>query len=225
VSTASRLAVTRVLIVGNNRLTADGMARALQQCSGIEVTDTVLSIAAAMRLSHDHAPDIVVVDCCIPGCRDFIRSINAACGQAHVVVFALDAGDDGVLEWADAGIAGFVTGETSIEELADAIRDAGQGRFSCSATIAGRMLERLGTRTLRGHHSSGPALDRLTGREVEVLTLIGEGYSNKRIAGALGISIATVKHHVHSILRKLRVSRRGEAVARWSSRRGLQQRR
>jgi DNA-binding NarL/FixJ family response regulator len=112
---------------------------------------------------------------------------------------------------AHAGVLNFVTREDSIADLALTIRSAACGESRISPETAGAVLGRLA-----GEAARGPMRDeqRLTPREVEVMELIERGLSNKEIAQQLSVALSTVKQHVHHILEKLDVTRRGEAVAR-----------
>jgi DNA-binding NarL/FixJ family response regulator len=86
------------------------------------------------------------------------------------------------------------------------------GRLSCSAEISGGLLRALFN---RGRKDAAPEItEALTVREGEVLQLVGRGFSNKEIASELSISLATVKHHVHHVLRKLKLPRRAQAMRR-----------
>jgi DNA-binding NarL/FixJ family response regulator len=114
-----------------------------------------------------------------------------------------------VLACAEAGIAGYVTREASLEELVAVVRSAVQGELRCSPRIAAGLLRRLSA--LSEHGPSAPRV-RLTARQREIVRLIGQDLSNKEIAHRLGIEVATVKNHVHNLLEKLNVHRRTAAV-------------
>jgi DNA-binding NarL/FixJ family response regulator len=121
--------------------------------------------------------------------------------------------EDTLLEWAEAGVAGFVPREASMEDLIVTLVCAVRGEFRCSPQFAGRLLGRL---RQHGHVDLQAPVDEnpLTPRECEIVSLIDRGLSNKAIAASLGIEMATVKNHVHNLLEKLHVHRRGEAAAR-----------
>ena len=133
--------------------------------------------------------------------------------RAHVSVVAL--GLEESVEWviacAEAGIAGYVTDSTSLDELVQRIEDAAHGDFHCPPHIAASLLHRLAT--IGPLLGSPGAASRLTSRELEVAALLQEGLSNKQIAHRLTIQLATVKNHVHSILEKLETPTRSDAAA------------
>src|SRR2546421_13075479 len=121
-----------------------------------------------------------------------------------------DHGD--VLASAEAGAIAYVPREASLEDLVAVIECAVRGEAVCSPRVAGALLRRIAVLATDGRSDRVPA--RLTKREREIMGLIDEGLSNKEIAKRLRIEVATVKNHVHNILEKLQVHRRGEAAAR-----------
>jgi two-component system, NarL family, nitrate/nitrite response regulator NarL len=105
-----------------------------------------------------------------------------------------------------------VTREASAEHVAEAVWRAANDELACSPRVAASLLRHVRElAALRPPDAAGPGL---TPREREIVGLIDEGLSNKQIASRLCIELPTVKNHVHNILEKLHVSRRGEAVAR-----------
>jgi DNA-binding NarL/FixJ family response regulator len=123
--------------------------------------------------------------------------------------------EESVLAFAEAGIAGYVPREGSVQDLVDAVERAVRGELQCSPQLAGAIIRRLAWRAAAGSDfPRGP----LTARETEIVRLIDQGLSNKEIAVRLGIEVATVKNHVHNLLEKLRVRRRAEAAAHIRSR-------
>jgi len=111
-----------------------------------------------------------------------------------------------------AGFSGYVAQNASIDELCQALSDVSSGRLACSAEISGGLLRAL---FFMDRHAHPTDVDNaLTRREGEVLQLIGQGLSNKEIARNLSLSLATVKHHVHHVLQKLKLPRRAQAMRR-----------
>jgi len=146
------------------------------------------------------------------------RLIRTASPGAKLLAFGLDEVDDRVFACAAAGFSGYVPRESGADELHRALVDAMEGRMHCAPHIAAAMFNRLAG-LLRESDAPG-SLPPLTSRESEILALVEQGRSNKEIARQLAISSATVKNHMHDILQKLRVSRRGQAVARLREFRG-----
>jgi DNA-binding NarL/FixJ family response regulator len=136
----------------------------------------------------------------------------AALDGANVVALAVPDLEADVLTCAEAGVSAYVTREQPISALTETILGVARGEAICSARMAATLLRRIAT--LAVERRPEPPDRRLTERELDVVGLIDQGLSNKLIAGRLCIEVSTVKNHVHSILEKLQVNRRGEAAAR-----------
>ena len=130
---------------------------------------------------------------------------------SKLVAFAVADTVEDVFSCAAAGFSGYVTREAGIDELLRAVRAARDGQMTCSPHIAAALFNQLAARLTPPKSTNGSSL--LTARERQVLTLSDEGWSNKEIGRRLQISPATVKNHIHSILQKLQVERRGQAAA------------
>jgi DNA-binding NarL/FixJ family response regulator len=113
-----------------------------------------------------------------------------------------------IVACAEAGAAGFVTEEETIEDLARAITNAARDELDCSPIITAALARRLAV--LAGDEPNVDATQRLTRREAEISEFLRRGLSNKEIASRLQIEVTTVKNHVHNILEKLGLSRRAE---------------
>jgi two-component system nitrate/nitrite response regulator NarL len=158
------------------------------------------------------APDVVLVDLGQTEAVAAARLVRDARPEAKLVAFALDERDTDVFACAAAGFCSYVARESGAEELLRALVDAMDGRMHCAPHIAAAMFHRLAD--LLRTADPRASLPALTLRESEILALAEAGRSNKEIARDLAISCATVKNHMHNILQKLQVTRRGQAVAR-----------
>ena len=157
-------------------------------------------------------PDIVLVDLGHTAPAAAARLIREASSGAKLVAFALDETGDQVFACAAAGFCGYVPRQSSADELYGALADAMAGRMQCAPHITAAMFSYLAG--LLRELEPPAALPALSSRESEILALVARGRSNQEIARQLAISAATVKNHMHNILQKLQVSRRGEAAAR-----------
>jgi DNA-binding NarL/FixJ family response regulator len=210
-ASVSRQTTTRVMILAEVRLYREGLGQLLAGREDIEV----VAIAAPSELALQHAaeeePHVVLAD--VPAVRAIgDRSLAQRLSGSRIVVFALAEDDeDEVLACAESGVAGFIGREAETEELVSVIRAAARGEVKCSPRVAALFLRRVAD----GASARAPASQatRLTQREREVLRLIDDELSNKEIARRLGIEVATVKNHVHNILEKCNLHRRGEAAA------------
>jgi DNA-binding NarL/FixJ family response regulator len=203
--------VTTVYVVADVRLYRDGLVQALGQAPGIDVAGAAASLAEALAGISARAPEAVLLDVSMPGSQDAVRGIAAAAPATRVVALSIADRESDVLAFAEAGVSGYVTRDAGLDELVAALEGAVRGDVVCSPSIAGALLRRV--TTLAARVGDAPAARMLTSRELEIVDLIGGGLSNKEIAGRLHIEVATVKNHVHNILEKLQVPRRGDAVA------------
>ena len=210
------MTVITVVIASEVRLYSEG----LRECLADERTAAVLGIArtdAEVRslLASVH-PSVLLLDQAMAGSLELVQELQRCrerCRErCRVVALGMPDQEDTMLEWAEAGVAGFVPREASVEDLLGILACAVRGEFRCSPRFAGQLLSRLAQP--RPLPPGGRQPSALTAREMEILRLIDRGLPNKAIAAELGIELATVKNHVHNLLEKLQVHRRGEAAAR-----------
>jgi DNA-binding NarL/FixJ family response regulator len=128
-----------------------------------------------------------------------------------VVALAITESEAGVLACAETGVAGYVTRDASMDEVVATLLAVARGELACPPAIAASLFRHVGTLSAR---RGEPAPDVLTPREREIVELIEQGLSNKEISRRLSIGLSTVKNHVHNLLEKLHVPRRGAAAAR-----------
>jgi two-component system nitrate/nitrite response regulator NarL len=208
----------RVFIVSNVRLHRDGLPQALLRYGHVEVVGIAPAGAEVPELIRERRPDAVLLDNAIADGLTMVRAIVDQVPSTKVVVFAVAEGDAQVIACAEAGAAAYVPADASVEDLVVMLESAVRGELMCSPRVAASLFNRLATLACarKDPHERAP----LTGREVEIMRLIDQGLSNKEIGRRLSIETATVKNHVHNILEKLRVHRRGEAAA-WARRSAL----
>jgi two-component system nitrate/nitrite response regulator NarL len=203
--------VIRALVASDIRLYREGLAEGLRSSGRVELVRTAGDAAASIAAAGDFGPDVVLVDLAMTGWEETVRELVAAGGEIRVVVLGVREVEDEVLACAEAGVSGYVTREASLDELVDVVESVARGESLCSPRISALLLRCV--TELSGSRRQPDLADRLTPRETQIVGLIDEGLSNKQIAGRLSIELATVKNHVHSILEKLQVERRGEAAA------------
>jgi two-component system, NarL family, nitrate/nitrite response regulator NarL len=208
---------TRVLIVAESRLFREGLSFLLRGECHMEVVESTADGSAAPSQAAGVDPDVVLVDMSLDDAQTTLRSIVRAAPASKVVALGIAKGDDTVMACFESGAAGYLPPDGSLADLRDCLNAVSRGEMSCSPRIAAQLARRVATLAaeLRTEQPPPP----LTLREAEILQLIDEGLSNKEIARRLCIEVPTVKHHVHNILEKLNVTRRGEAAAR--ARRGI----
>ncbi len=203
-----------VLIVSDVQIFREGLAIALSRKGTFDVVQAGSRPREALNAVRRKRPQVALIDQMMADCCAIMTGI--ATDAPDVALIAMGVGDDSkdVLHCAEAGAAGFVPRQASIDDLVRAMEDARHGTLRCAPEIAHALFCHVGRLTAR-QASNGVDTDRnaLTRRETEVLDLIERGQSNKVIARKLGIEVSTVKNHVHSLLAKMGVHRRGEAAA------------
>jgi two-component system, NarL family, nitrate/nitrite response regulator NarL len=208
-----RVGRMRVVVVSPVRIYRQGLGRLLEGEDGVELTGTVDEAAAVAPLLDRPGVDVVLLDMTgdLAG-RAGLAVLRAIAETTDVPVVALGIPDraSDVVACAEAGMAGYVSNESTFDDLVDTLRAATRGEFACKARVTAGIVLRLAA--LARERRRTP-VTHLTSRELEIVTLIDSGFSNKEIASHLSIQLATVKNHVHNILDKLGVQRRGEAAA------------
>jgi DNA-binding NarL/FixJ family response regulator len=203
----------RAMVAASVRLYRDGLAHSLG--AAMQVVAVTADAPATLDGARRHAPDVVLLDVSLDGALPLVHSLAETVPAARVVAFAVDdAQEHQVLACAEAGVAGWIGRDATADEVVDAVLRAARGELLCSARTAALLTRRLAA-LARERRAPAPApAAQLTPREAEIGELLCRGFSNKHIARALGLRLATVKNHVHNILEKLEVSSRGEAGAR-----------
>jgi two-component system, NarL family, nitrate/nitrite response regulator NarL len=202
----------RVAIVADTRLYREGLAQVLNRDSRLSVVATAARQEDALAALPQLEADVILVDMAMPDGRSVVRVILERAPLGRVIALGVVEDDDDVLGCVEAGVAGYVPREASIDDLVTVIESVARGEAICSPRVAGSLLRRVAA-LAAGRGGELPRAH-LTTREREIIRLIDQGLSNKEIASDLGIEVATVKNHVHNILEKLQVHRRGEAAAR-----------
>jgi two-component system, NarL family, nitrate/nitrite response regulator NarL len=199
------------LVVGDIRLYREGIAGALALDERIRVVGTERDAQAALEHISHSPVDIVLIDIAMPGSLEAIRALSEVDVNTKVVALALRDTDDQVIAGAEAGVSGWLSAEASLDELVATLESVMRGEVPCSPRIAANLVNRLATLSSERNHS---VESNLTSREREVAELINEGLTNREIADRLYVEESTVKNHVHSILKKLRVRRRYDVAGR-----------
>ena len=200
-----------IMVVSDVRLYREGLADSLAQRHRLAVIATANNLDDTARLD-ELKPDVVVLDMSARGSLDAIRRVSASSARARIVAFAVEETERDVLLCAEAGAAGYVACDGTMDDLVNTIHSVARGELLCSPRIAATLFRALHA---QGSRPDGDRLAlTLTAREREIAPLIDRGLSNKEIAAQLRIEVATVKNHVHNLLEKLQVASRGEAAAR-----------
>jgi DNA-binding NarL/FixJ family response regulator len=201
---------TEVFLLVSVRLYRDGIADALRRDPRFRVVGSEASLGSAQLDDLAAAPDVVLVDLDLSEGVNVVRALRDEWPTTRVVALAVREADEDIISWAEAGVSGLVSRDATLAELLDAVEGAMADEVPCRPAVAAVLLRRVASLRREGGPIEGRAL---TPRELEIVSLIADGRSNKEIARSLQIEVATVKNHVHNILEKLGVARRTEAVA------------
>jgi DNA-binding NarL/FixJ family response regulator len=194
----------RVLIADDHPVVRAGLQGMLLGQPDIQVVGEAMTGAEAIAMTEQLRPNVVLMDLRMPemdGVSSTVR-IRERQPQTHVLVLTTYDGDADILRAIEAGATGYLLKDAPCDDLFRAIHAAAKGESFLTPAVATRLIGRV----------RAPVEDPLSGREVEVLTLVAQGASNKEIARQLWISEATVKTHIIHIFGKLGVSDRTAAV-------------
>ena len=207
----------RVLLVDDQALMRAGYRMILEETEDIEVVGEAQDGTEAVRLAAELSPDVILMDVRMPSLDgiEATKRIIARDESARILVLTTFDVDEYAFSALRAGASGFLLKDVPVDELARGIRAVASGDAVASPRITRRLLD-VYTTQLPGlpedGSASSPALEELTPREREVLLEIATGLSNTEIAEKLVVSEATVKTHVGSILAKLNLRSRVQAV-------------
>jgi two-component system nitrate/nitrite response regulator NarL len=208
----------RILLVTDVRLYREGIEAVLADREGVEVVASASACGEALELAGRLRPEIALVDVAMPDAVEGVRAIRRAAPGVKILALTVPETEGEVLTCIEAGVSGYVTRESSVDDLVAAIQSAGRDEMLCSPRIAATLVRRVAALAADAGRTQSEAL--LTSRELEIVGLIDEGLSNKEIASRLLIEVPTVKNHVHNILEKLHVRRRADAAAAFRRRGG-----
>lgn len=203
----------RVLIVDSLTLFRQGVEALLRQAPDIELVASAATGKEALGKAAELNPAVILVDTRLPvGGGELLTALRRRCPDANILVLTEDDAPESVSRAVEAGAIGYVLKDIAPPDLLSAIRYAAGGKSMVNPRLARHLLKRVAL----AHHSVSRDIARSRGlseREIEVLSKLGEGLSNKEIAKALSVSESTVKSHLRSISRKLGVHNRAQAVA------------
>ncbi len=203
--------MTRIILVADIPLYSEGLAEALDR-RGITVAGTADTLPSAVERVESLRPDVVLVDLVVPDSRALVQTLTRTFPDLKVVALGVPETEAQVLACVQVGIVGYVHRGGSLEDLVTTLTTVARGEVMVSPKMLAGLLRRFAE--LSARYDRGPAIEALTARELEIVELIHLGLTNKEIARKLYIELATVKNHVHNILRKLHVQRRADAAAR-----------
>ncbi|MGH2636239.1 MAG: response regulator [Actinomycetota bacterium] len=208
-------AMTRVLVVDDHEVFSDAVAMLLERQPDVRLVGSARDAEEAIRLisvGPEDQPDVVLMDLDLPGTDGIqaTRRIRQLSPQAKVVVLTALQDPEVIADALAAGACGYVPKTRAVDELMDVVRRAAAGELVMPERDLAPVLEQL--RTTHARPEGELLLRRLTPRETEILRSLAAGETTTQVAAHLGISALTVQSHVKSILAKLGVHSKIEAV-------------
>ena len=212
---------TRVLIVDDHPLTRDALAALLTQHE-FSVVGTAADGEQAIAEARELQPDLILLDLSMPGIDglEALPLLREAAPGCEVVMLTASVAEENLLASIRAGAAGYLLKTEPPERIVEFLRGAAEGEAALSGSIARRLLEKVRDGGNRNGGVPDAIARLLSAREVEVLLLLDDHLGTDQIAARLFISEHTVRSHVKSLLRKLGVSSRRQALEALAAARG-----
>ncbi|RIK46942.1 MAG: DNA-binding response regulator [Chloroflexi bacterium] len=209
----------QVLIVDDHPLFRRGIRWSLEAESDIAVSGEAPDGHTALALAEKNTPDVVLLDINMPGMSgiEIARVLKRHHPRLGIVIITMHEDDEQLFNAIRVGAAAYCTKDVDPAHIVSIIRRVARGEYLINENVlshpfvASRVLDQF-RELARIDHASESVFSPLTPREVEILDCVARGNSNKEIASILGISDQTVKNHITSILRKLQVNDRTQAV-------------
>ena len=210
---------TKILIVDDHALFRVGIRSVLEREPDLEIVGEADDPRSALVAALETSPDIILMDLSLPapGGIEAARRIKRELPSAGIILLASDEDEDALFDAIKAGAAAFILKDLVPDDLVTIIRRVSDGEFLINEkvfakpTVASRVLKEFRELAVYGQEAA-PIFAPLSPREVQILDNIAQGMTNKQAAYALTISEQTVKNHMSSILRKLSVNDRTQAV-------------
>ena len=203
----------RILVVDDHPLTRDALTSLLAQ-GGFDVVGEAGDGAEALELAHTLQPDLILLDLTMPGMDGLtvLPRLRSAAPRCEVVVLTASGTEENLLAAIRGGAAGYLLKSEPPERIVEFLRGVARGEAALSGAVARRLLDQVRVGGRNGSGVPDSIAQALSAREVEVLLLLDDHLSTEEIARRLYISEHTVRSHVKSLLRKLGVSSRREAL-------------
>ena len=211
----------KVIVISDIKIYCEGLSRILAHTHPIEVIGAEKNFENAVNKVKLGAPDVILLDMTmIDSCR-IAQKVMQLCPESKIVALAVPEDEVNIMECAEAGIAGYVAREASLDELIETVIGTQKGEFHCPQKIAACIYKTIKRISHNAKDQSPPSVVHhnhenlaavLTKREQQIYSLMADGQSNKQISHNLVIEVSTVKNHVHNILVKLDVKSRAQAV-------------
>ncbi|MDQ3448778.1 MAG: response regulator transcription factor [Chloroflexota bacterium] len=209
----------KIVLVDDHALFRVGMRQILEREPDFDIVAEAEDSRGAFEAAQQHTPDIVLLDLSLPapGGIETTQRIKREVPSTGIIALAVSEDENQLFDAIKAGAAAFILKDVSPDDLVTIIRRVNTGEYLINdkvfarPSVASRVLKEFRELAVYGHEAA-PIFAPLSPREVEILDNIAKGMTNKQVAYALSISEQTVKNHMSSILRKLSVNDRTQAV-------------
>lgn len=206
----------RVVVVDDGRLARECLAAQLST-HGVD-TAIAWDLPSLFDAADQRKADVILLNVATPDSSTLLQVSLDLDPGTKVVVFGLSIDRESeIVSAAESGAAGLHLRTESFDGLLELVRTAGQGQAKCSPEVSGILIRRVYAYAAQANPDS--SIDSLTARENEIPELLEQGLTNQQIASRLSVTLHTIKNHVHSLLTKLGVSSRSEAVTVFRARR------
>lgn len=205
----------RVFLADDHAVVREGLAALVEKTGQFEVVGQCGDGLGVLEAVESCKPDVVVLDVQMPGLNgvDVCREVMHHCPKAAVLILSMHDNEEFVIRALENGALGYVLKESAATELAEALRTVAAGQTYLGPGVSRDVLSRL-------HQQRSDPYDQLTTRERQVLQLIAEGKTNRKVAEALGVAVKTVDTHRMRLMRKLDIHDQTTLV-RFAINRGL----
>ena len=210
----------KILLADDHAVVRQGTKELLEQQDDLEVVAEANDGKEAVQLAIKERPDVVIMDFAMPKLNgiEATRQIKAVAPSITVLVLTAYDSEQYIFAFLEAGAAGYLLKDVSVDELIRAIRAVHAGESVLHPAITRKLIDRFARSEERP--SATDVSDQITGRELEVLRLAARGMSNRDIARELDISVRTAQTHLSNVFNKMGVGSRTEAVV-YGLRKGL----
>jgi len=195
----------RVVIADDHAVVRQGIRIVLEEVPGLKVVAEAADGDAALKLTKEHGPDVVVLDVTMPGKTglEVAKELRDSGQKVGILILSMHDDPEYVLQAVRAGADGYVLKDVAPAELRRAIANVSQGREFFAERVTHQLS--VGLRAELEREQKRSRVESLTGREVEVLLRIADGRTNREIGEELGISPRTVETHRERVMTKLRI--------------------
>jgi NarL family two-component system response regulator LiaR len=203
----------KVLVADDHKLFRQGLISLMQTHDDlVEVVGEAASGAEAVQMADELQPDVVLMDIYMPGIDGLqaTKQIKARFPNIAVVMLTSSENDEHLYEAVHLGVSGYLLKSLDAEELFDLLNGVTRGEAAMTRVMAARLLKGVANNSV---NSKSQVAETLTDREIDVLRLVAQGYSNNQIAAELCITVNTVKSHLKNILAKLQLDNRTQVAA------------